>query len=178
MKMGKKTLRSMSTCTFVLFALIYVAAIDIRNKRLGVYALITGEPINILFNNAGKHKPPPPKSDSTDEWDCTSRIGNATANDSSSCPFVYKKLDLAFRTDAGELKVVILGDEHLMQRRKMAVGLLTMEPAALLLPQYLNGPTVFYVHRGQANLWYVDDGKQKSKVLIAGEVHAISAGSP
>lgn len=138
--------RRMSTCSIsVMLAILYFVAIDMR----GVSALITGEPYAI-YDDTHNNVPLPPDSGDVNQSGCIPLLNNGErAYDVfSSCPFVIKKPRTVFRTDVGEFKVVILDEEHLMQRRKMAVGLLTLEPNALLLPQYLNGPSVFYVHRG------------------------------
>ncbi|KAI5059027.1 hypothetical protein GOP47_0025346 [Adiantum capillus-veneris] len=146
-----------------------------------------GEPTSILYDRttqkACKNPDSSDKDDEDDELDpyagCIASLteGERKNNSSSACPFVFKTPHRAFHTEYGEFKVVVLGEEHLLQRRKVAVGLLTLEPNALLLPQYLNGPSVFYVQRGKANLWFVED-IQRSTVLSSGEVFALSEGTP
>ncbi|KAH7281644.1 hypothetical protein KP509_36G056200 [Ceratopteris richardii] len=94
-----------------------------------------------------------------------------------ACPFLFKEAEVAFQTAGGEFRVVTLGEENLLQRRQVAIGLLTLEPNTLLLPQYFNGPCLFYVHRGEAYLWDLKR-KDESSVLSSGELRLVSAGTP
>jgi hypothetical protein len=73
---------------------------------------------------------------------------SASLSCGSSSPFVFTRPDQRFTTDYGEFKAVILEEENLLQKRRLAVGMLTMEPLSLFLPHYVNGPALVYVHRG------------------------------
>ncbi|MCO5592753.1 hypothetical protein L7F22_046756 [Adiantum nelumboides] len=177
--------------TFTLKACFFCALLCMTANKVAVSAImIAGEPTNILYDRtrSNQESRTSPTSDVSDDDDdgqsdayagCIATLveGEKTIKSSLTCPFVFKTPHRAFHTDFGEFKIVVLGKKHLLQRRRVAIGLLTLEPNGLLLPQYLNGPSVFYVHRGQANFWYVEE-KQRGTVLKLGDVFAISAGAP
>jgi hypothetical protein len=85
-------------------------------------------------------------------WIASQASAELTQCCGSSSPFVFTRPDQLFRTDYGELKAVILEEESLLQKRRLAVGMLTMEPLSLFLPHYINGPAVVYVHRGMEHV--------------------------
>ncbi|MCO5583669.1 hypothetical protein L7F22_037582 [Adiantum nelumboides] len=138
-----------------------MTALNRMNKVSVAGIMIAGEPTNILYDRTSRKQESCTSPTSDDDDDdgqsdayagCIATLvqGKKTINSSLTCPFVFKTPHRAFQTDFGEFKIVVLGKEHLLQRRRVAIGLLTLEPNGLLLPQYLNGPSVFYVHRGMS----------------------------
>ncbi|EFJ36753.1 hypothetical protein SELMODRAFT_22406, partial [Selaginella moellendorffii] len=92
-------------------------------------------------------------------------------------PFVLEKPVEIVSTEAGKIHVLpgrkdkagVLGSNNI------GLNFITMEPKALLLPQYIDAPCVLYVLKGKMRLGWVEDGLNQQD-LEAGDIYVIPGG--
>ncbi|KAL3518343.1 hypothetical protein ACH5RR_020932 [Cinchona calisaya] len=80
------------------------------------------------------------------------------------------------KTDAGDMRVMSSGG-HRFWRSPMHVGLITMEPNSLFIPQYLDASIVLFIRRGEARLGHIYKDDFAERHLKTGDVYRIASGS-
>ncbi|XP_027086588.1 vicilin-like seed storage protein At2g28490 [Coffea arabica] len=80
------------------------------------------------------------------------------------------------RTDAGHMRVIRNGG-HRLWRSPMHMGLITMEPNSLFIPQYLDSNLILFVRRGEARIGHVYEDDFAERHLKTGDLYRIASGS-
>ncbi|XP_002984436.2 vicilin-like seed storage protein At2g28490 [Selaginella moellendorffii] len=101
----------------------------------------------------------------------------------SACEFEYEDFILGepveyVKSDAGEIRALMGSHEDLsLKERDVALGFITMEPRALLLPHYMDASLVFYVQKGDAMIGSIRGESTVKKDLKRGDVYTVPAGA-
>lgn len=91
--------------------------------------------------------------------------------------FVLEKPIKIIKTDAGELSILPqAGINSELVRKRIGLGFLSLEPKALLLPQYIDADCLFLVHKGRGRLSWVEGDVQEVDVE-EGDVFGIESGT-
>ncbi|CAI9105166.1 OLC1v1004028C1 [Oldenlandia corymbosa var. corymbosa] len=90
--------------------------------------------------------------------------------------FLLQDSTRVVRTDAGEMKV-LRGGVHRFWRNPMHIGLITMEPNSLFIPQYLDSSLILFIRRGEARIGHIQSDELVERTLKTGDVYRIASGS-
>lgn len=98
-----------------------------------------------------------------------------------SSSLVFRDFKEITRTEAGEIKSVqvrIRGEEEGFENLgHMELSFMTLDPQSMLLPMFLSGDFIFYVHTGEARLGWAMNNRLVEKDLSVGDIYRIPVGS-
>ncbi|KAL3530606.1 hypothetical protein ACH5RR_009928 [Cinchona calisaya] len=82
------------------------------------------------------------------------------------------------KTEAGDMRIIRSRGGGLgFWRSPMHVGLITMEPNSLFIPQYLDSSLILFIRRGEAKLGHIYKDDLVERQLKTGDVYRIASGS-
>nr|CAA91187.1 vicilin [Matteuccia struthiopteris] len=92
--------------------------------------------------------------------------------------FVLEKPIKVIKTEAGELRMLPqAGINSELVRQRLGLGFLSLEPKALLIPQYIDADCLFLVHEGRGQLSWVEEGDVQEVDVEEGDVFEIESGT-
>ncbi|KAM1277138.1 hypothetical protein ACFX13_030279 [Malus domestica] len=91
--------------------------------------------------------------------------------------FLLPEAKHVVKTAAGEMRVV-MGALGRAVYKPMHIGFITMEPKSLFIPQYLDSNLILFVCRGEVKVGLIYKDELGERILKAGDVYIIPAGSP
>ncbi|WOK99844.1 vicilin-like seed storage protein [Canna indica] len=107
----------------------------------------------------------------------TSSSSSSHAHGSRAGMFMLGRSRRAFRTEAGEVRIVSGNRRWKGDQSSMHIAFVSMEPNSLLIPQYIDANLVLFVRRGEVEVGWIHKDELVEKKLKRGDVNVIPAGS-
>ncbi|KAJ7536515.1 hypothetical protein O6H91_12G072600 [Diphasiastrum complanatum] len=92
-------------------------------------------------------------------------------------PFILSEPLRLVKTEAGTVEIISGEQEDLLQVHQIGLNFVTLEPQALLLPQYIDTSCVLYVQQGKVRLGWVRDDGLSQQDMETGDVMIIPGGN-
>ncbi|KAJ7536028.1 hypothetical protein O6H91_12G054300 [Diphasiastrum complanatum] len=96
---------------------------------------------------------------------------------SRSDSFVLNEPLRIVKTEAGKVEVISGDEEDLLRDENIGLNFVTIEPQALLLPQYIDASCVVYVQQGKVRVGWVKDDQLNQEDMEIGDVFVIPGGT-